>query len=81
VNDKIYNNLLESSNASIYIAGSSLGNHLYNNTLTNSTFGFYFADNKSKNNLFEKNNLNKIFYQIRINGIDNIGRNNRINNK
>ena len=75
-NDKIYNNLVESSYASIYIAGSSLENHVYNNTMMNCTFGFYFADNKSKNNLFENNNLHKITYPIVINSINNIGRNN-----
>jgi parallel beta-helix repeat protein len=80
-NDKIYNNLVESRFASIYIAGSSLGNHVYNNTIMNCTFGFYFADNKSKNNLFENNNLHKITYPIMINGIDNVGRNNGIYSK
>ena len=80
-NDKIYNNLVESSYASIYIAGSSLDNHVYNNTIMNCTFGFYFADNKSKNNLFENNNLHKITYPIMINGINNIGRNNSIYSK
>ena len=80
-NDKIYNNLVKSSYASIYIAGSSLHNHVYNNTLMNCTFGFYFADDNSKNNLFENNDLNKISYPIMINGINNIGRNNSIYNK
>jgi parallel beta-helix repeat protein len=46
-NDKIYNNLVESSYVSIFIAGSSLNNHVYNNIMTNCTFGLYFADNKS----------------------------------
>ncbi|MDQ6863554.1 MAG: right-handed parallel beta-helix repeat-containing protein, partial [Thermoproteota archaeon] len=80
-NDKIYNNLVKSSYASIYIAGSSFHNHVYNNTMINGTFGFYFADNNSKNNLFEDNNLNKISYPVMINGINNIGRNNSIYNK
>jgi parallel beta-helix repeat protein len=80
-NDKIYDNLVESSYASIYIASSSLDNHIYNNTIMNCTFGFYFADNKSKNNLFENNNLHKITSPVMINGINNIGRNNSIYSK
>jgi hypothetical protein len=79
--DKIYNNLLESSYASICMAGSSLDNHVYNNTILNCTFGFYFADNKSKNNPFENNNLHRITYPVMINGINNIGRNNSIYSK
>ena len=36
-NDKIYNNLVKSSKTGIYVAGSSLGNHIYNNTIMNGT--------------------------------------------
>jgi len=51
------------------------------NKIEAGTFGLYFADNKSENNLYENNNLNEISYQIKINGIDNIGRNNDIYDK
>ena len=80
-NNKMYNNLVESSYGSIYIAGSSLDNHISNNTMTDCTVGIYFADDEPKNNLFEDNNLNKISYPIIINGINNIGRNNSVYNK
>jgi mannuronan 5-epimerase len=80
-NHKAYNNLLKSSYAAIYIAGSSLNNRVYSNNIMNCNFGFYFADNKSKNNLYENNNLNNISYPIVVNGINNVGRNNYVYNK
>ncbi len=81
-NDKVYNNQVKSNHIGIQIAQNSSGNHVYNNTMTNNTFGFYFADNQPKNNLFENNHLNNIPYPIKLNGINNIGRNNTIyNNK
>ena len=77
---KVFDNLVKSTHIGIQIAQNSLGNHFYNNTITNNTFGFYFSDNKPKNNLFESNNLNNVTYPIKIDGINNIGRNNTIYN-
>ena len=65
-NDKIYNNLVKSSNTGIYVAGSSVGNHIYNNTIMNGTVGFYLhLGNNSRNNLYENNNLNNISQPIK----------------
>jgi parallel beta-helix repeat protein len=79
-NTKVYDNLVKSTHVGVQIAHNSLGNYVYNNTLTNNTFGLYVADNNPKNNLFENNNLNNVTYPIKLDGLNNIGRNNTIYN-
>jgi parallel beta-helix repeat protein len=56
-NDKVYSNLVKSSHTGIFIAGTSLGNHVYNNTMMDDTFGIHFGDNHPRNNVLENNNL------------------------
>ena len=64
-NDKVYNNLVNSSNTGIYAAGSSSGNQIYNNTLMNGPVGMYLGlDNNSKNNSFKNNHMNNISQPI-----------------
>ncbi len=60
-NDKVYDNLVKSTNRGIYVAGRSSGNHIYNNTITNGAVGLYLhLDNNSRNNIYENNNLKNI---------------------
>jgi parallel beta-helix repeat protein len=80
-NDKVYNNLVKSSHTGIFIAGTSLGNHVYNNTMMDDTFGIHFGDNHPRNNVLENNNLKNITYPTVIIGTNNIGRNNIVYNK
>jgi poly(beta-D-mannuronate) C5 epimerase len=65
-NNKIYDNLVKSSNMGIYLDGISSGNHIYNNTIMNGTVGFYLhLENNSRNNIYENNNLNNISQPIK----------------
>ncbi len=77
-NTKVSDNLVKSTHIGIQIAQYSLGNYINNNTITNNTFGFYISDNKPKNNLFENNNFNNVTYPVKLDGINNVGRNNTI---
>jgi mannuronan 5-epimerase len=80
-NNKVHSNLVKSSHTGIFIAGTSLDNHVYNNTMMDDTFGIHFGDNHSKNNVLENNNLKNITYPTMIIGTNNIGRNNIVYNK
>jgi mannuronan 5-epimerase len=80
-NDKVYNNLIKSTNIGVFIGGISLGNHLYNNTMINGGVGIYFSDSHPKNNVLENNNLNNIPYPTLIVGINNTGKNNSVQTK
>jgi hypothetical protein len=79
-NIKMNNNIVKSSHIGIRIARISSDNDIYNNTIADSTFGLYFSDGHPRNNLFKNNNLNNISYPIKVDGINNIGRNNKIYN-
>jgi mannuronan 5-epimerase len=60
-NDRVYNNIVKSSNIGIYTAGSCMGNQVYNNALMNGTLGIYLhLSNNSKNNLFKNNHMDNI---------------------
>ena len=63
-NDKVYNNLIKSSDRGIFVAGRSSGNHIYNNTIMNGAVGLYFPYNNSVNNIYENNNLKNITQPI-----------------
>jgi poly(beta-D-mannuronate) C5 epimerase len=65
-NDKIYNNLVKSSNTGIYLAGISFGNHIYSNTIMNGTVGLHiYLDSNSRNNIYENNILHNISQPIK----------------
>jgi mannuronan 5-epimerase len=80
-NDKVYNNIVNSSHTGISVGNNSSDNHIYNNTIMNTVVGINFPDSNPKNNLIENNNLTNIVYPTMIKGTDNIGRNNSVYNK
>jgi parallel beta-helix repeat protein len=59
-NDKVYNNIVKSSDKGIRIGGTSLYNYIYNNTIVKGKDGIYFSTNQPKNNVLENNNLDNI---------------------
>ena len=67
-NDKVYNNLIKSSDTGIFVAGRSSGNHIYNNTIMNGAVGLYFNPyNNSVNNIYENNNIKNTTQPMKIN--------------
>jgi hypothetical protein len=72
-NDKVYNNLVISSDVGIYAAGSSFDNQIYNNTLMNGNIGIYAAgssfDNQIYNNTLMNGNIG--IYSNLANNIEN----------
>lgn len=61
--NKIYENLLKSSDKGVFISGNSSNNHVYNNSVTNTRIGIDFAG-QPKNNLIENNFMQNVTYSI-----------------
>jgi parallel beta-helix repeat protein len=59
----VYDNLLKSNDKGIFIAGTSLGNHIYNNTIMNGREGIEFG-NAAKDNVLENNIMHNISSSI-----------------